>query len=225
MSKKLVLFDIDGTLIRMKKHFMPGLMLHLLTELGGELSQDSEMKFAGRTDRDIFSEIIDLYRLNNVSFDLAKEKYLSALAQMLTPEDVITLDGARLTIEKTIDAGHEVALLTGNFEEAAFIKIDRAGLGDFFSYGAFGCNHKERKDLPSIAFELGKKRLGDQLQPEDLIIIGDTPNDIFCAQYFGAKSVAVATGPYTKADLIKHKPDILLSDLSKPEEWVPMIYT
>jgi phosphoglycolate phosphatase-like HAD superfamily hydrolase len=93
------------------------------------------------------------------------------------------------------------------------------GLSDFFQLpGAFGDDSHDRRDLPALARERINRQLGLELQPSQFIVIGDTPNDIACAQHYGARAVAVATGRmYTPAELLAHKPDALLPDLSNLE--------
>ena len=108
------------------------------------------------------------------------------------------------------------ALLTGNIEPAAHLKVEIAGLTEFFQLpGAFGDDSFDRRDLPAIAARRINEHLGAKLQPEQFIVIGDTPNDIACARHFGARALAVATGRlYSAEDLLACKPDALLQDLS-----------
>jgi phosphoglycolate phosphatase-like HAD superfamily hydrolase len=111
------------------------------------------------------------------------------------------------------------ALLTGNIEPAAYLKMDLMGLSEFFDLpGAFGDESHDRRDLPALAAERIRKHLQLELAPEQFIVIGDTPNDIACARHFGARSVAIATGRlFSAAELSEHKPDALLPDLSDVE--------
>jgi len=108
------------------------------------------------------------------------------------------------------------ALLTGNLEPAAHLKMRLVGLSHFFQLpGAFGDDSHDRRDLPALALARINHHLGLELQPSQFIVIGDTPNDIACAKHFGARAVAVATGRlYTAEDLQAHEPDALLPDLS-----------
>ncbi len=220
MKPKFVLYDIDGTLISMKSGFMPGLINELLSRLGRTETFISDVSFAGRTDRDIFSKLIALNQLDSSSFDELKQVYLDVLNEMLAPEHLDTHSGAADSIEFTGRTGHTAGLLTGNFEQAAYTKLNRAGLDHYFSTGAFGGEHHERNKLPEVAFEKGRELIGSSLEPSDMIIIGDTPNDIKCAQHFGCVSVAVSTGSYTQPELAKYKPDYLIDSLAYPENWL-----
>src|ERR1700751_3677429 len=87
------------------------------------------------------------------------------------------------------------ALLTGNVEPAAHLKIEITGLAKFFKLpGAFGDESFDRRDLPAIAAQRINEHLGANFPPEHFIVIGDTPNDVACARHFGARVLAVATG-------------------------------
>ena len=99
---------------------------------------------------------------------------------------------------------------------AARLKLSLVGLADFFRLpGAFGEDSHDRRDLPAVARERLSRHLQIDLSPEQLIVIGDTPNDIACARHFGARAVAVATGRgYTADELAAHSPDAVLPDLA-----------
>jgi len=111
------------------------------------------------------------------------------------------------------------SLLTGNVEPTAHLKLRLVGLADFFRLpGAFGEDSHDRRDLPALALERLSRHLRLELKPSQLIVVGDTPNDIACARHAGARSVAVATGrAYSAEDLRTHDPDAVLPDLSDTE--------
>lgn len=223
MRPKFILYDIDGTLVSIKSGFMPGLIDELLRRLGRDEAIITDTSFAGRTDRDIFSRLLESNGLDTSAFDSLKKVYLQVLDEMLATDHLITHDGAGKSIEYCTSNGHAAGLLTGNFEEAAFTKLNRAGLDHYFTTGAFGGEHHDRNMLPEVAFEKGREMIGSSLQPSDMIIIGDTPNDIGCAKHFGCVSVAVSTGSYSADQLAEHKPDYLIHTLDQPEEWLSKI--
>jgi len=119
------------------------------------------------------------------------------------------------------------ALLTGNIQPAAYLKMELAGLSEFFELpGAFGDDSHDRRDLPALAAERINRQLDLNLEPRQFIVIGDTPNDIDCARYFGARAVAVATGRlYRTEDLLEFNPDALLPDLSNVNEVMEILAT
>jgi phosphoglycolate phosphatase-like HAD superfamily hydrolase len=111
------------------------------------------------------------------------------------------------------------ALLTGNIEPAAYLKVEVAGLAHFFTLpGAFGDESFDRRDLPALAAERINRHLGVELAPEQFIVIGDTPNDVACARHFGARVIGVGTGRVHSFDELRAcKPDALLPDLMDTE--------
>jgi len=119
-------------------------------------------------------------------------------------------------LERMVDDRRFVAsLLTGNVERLAEAKLRVAGIGHHFrARGAFGSDAEERDHLPQIAAERLKSALGGELEPHRFVIVGDTPRDISCARYFGARVVAVASGQYGLEELQSYSPDAVLPDLS-----------
>jgi len=114
---------------------------------------------------------------------------------------------------------YESALLTGNIEPMAYLKMELVGLDHFFKLpGAFGEESHIRRDLPERAAARINKHLQLDLTPDQFIVIGDTPNDIDCARHFGARAVVVGTGRfYSREELLECKPDAWLADLSDAE--------
>jgi len=127
------------------------------------------------------------------------------------------LPGVRKTLEAlAAHPRYESALVTGNIKPMAELKMELVGLSQFFTLpGAFGDESHNRRDLPARAAERIRKHLQMDLAPEQFIVIGDTPNDIDCAQHFGARSVAVGTGRfYSREEILACEPDAVLNDLS-----------
>jgi phosphoglycolate phosphatase len=163
----------------------------------------ARVEAAGRTDVEIARHIALLSDLSAQRFDdgigelhaVCVEEYaerapadLSATVAPGVPALLEELSGRE---------GHVLALLTGNLEPIARLKLDRAGLGAFFArgQGAFGSDDEDRAALPAIA--RGRAGSGDEPYPRrGTVVIGDTPRDIACAHGDGVRCVAVATGPY-----------------------------
>jgi phosphoglycolate phosphatase-like HAD superfamily hydrolase len=108
------------------------------------------------------------------------------------------------------------SVLTGNMQAVAALKLHLTNLDDLIDMrmGAYGSDHRHRVELPGFALQRAQTVLGTTLRGSDLVIIGDTPNDIACGKAHGARTVAVATGPFTVADLAAHHPDAVLPDLA-----------
>lgn len=216
MAPKIIFFDIDGTL--------------LLTggagqkALGRSLTQEFQVNFpfegvltAGRTDRGITDEIFERYGLENTaeSRQRFRTAYLQQLPQSLNDAPGVLLPQVRELIEELANIDNIVlSILTGNYEEAAWIKLRHYKLDAFFSFGGFGDHHPARDDVARNALASAESHLGYELDGKDTMVIGDTPADITCARAIGAKAVGVATGSYKSAQLHPHNPDLLFDDFS-----------
>lgn len=218
---KLFLFDIDGTLVNVKRGFMHHLLESVLSGFGLTDVDLSQHRFAGRTDLDIFHSIINSEFKNpdETLLGRIKQSYLKALDQQLRPEHVTLIDHVMETLSFFDQNRFSYGLLTGNFKESAYIKLNRAGLDGYFKFGAFGSYHTDRNRLPEIALREARKFYRKDFLPQQVVIIGDTPKDIACAQHFGAISVAVTTGYYTRSELQEYEPDFLLDHLSGSIDW------
>ncbi|HSA54410.1 MAG TPA: HAD hydrolase-like protein, partial [Gemmatimonadaceae bacterium] len=109
---------------------------------------------------------------------------------------------------------HVPGLLTGNLEPGAARKLEAAGIDmGFFVVGAFGSDHERRDELPAIARQRARDRLGHELPGEALVIIGDTPHDVSCGRPLGARAIAVATGHFGRAELAACGPAAVFEDL------------
>lgn len=221
---RIILWDIDGTLIRSAR---PGgykdYTIPVLKELFGTAGQLADMQVSGMTDMQIFIEALSSHGITHDDvrnrMHILSER-LTAEARKVTGNGVTffeLLPGARETLEALEEhPRYRSALLTGNIEPMAYLKMELVGLEKFFTLpGAFGHESHNRRDLPALAAERIRAHLQLDLKPEEFIVIGDTPNDIDCARYFGARAVAVGTGRlYSKEAVLEHAPDKFLPDLS-----------
>lgn len=113
---------------------------------------------------------------------------------------------------------HRLAVLTGNLREGAAIKLRHFRIDRHFPTGAFGDDHHDRNELGPIARQRALETFGESFAPADIAVIGDTPRDVACARAFGARAIAVATGCASPEQLAASQPDLFLEDLSNPEE-------
>lgn len=217
--KPILLFDIDGTLLHVKRSFMKDVMQCILEDLQIRENPLADMSFAGRTDRDIFNEMAGLlaHESHNKEelFYQIKESYLNIVLKELSAEHLNVIEGAFEAVQAAAEHQIHMGLCTGNFREAAHKKLKAAGFDVVFNFGGFGCEHADRKHLPEAAHQEYVEYSGSVPQRDHYMIIGDTPNDIRSAQYFGAKSVAVTTGHFSKDHLQKHKPDRIVDSLQE----------
>ena len=221
---RILLWDIDGTLIRSsraggyKVYTIP-----VLEEIFGTAGQLADMRVSGMTDLQIVFEALNDAGISQEEI-LARADVLVARlteeARRVTGNGVKffeLLPGVRETLEAlAAHPRYESALVTGNIKPMAELKMELVGLEKFFTLpGAFGDESHNRRDLPARAAERIRKHLGIDLAPEQFIVIGDTPNDIDCARHFGARAVAVGTGRfYTRDEIVACEPDAILDDLS-----------
>jgi phosphoglycolate phosphatase-like HAD superfamily hydrolase len=204
----LLLFDIDGTLLLKASEAHALALYEALRRVHGIEMPDGRIEAAGRTDGDIARQLLTLAGVSAERIDARADAVRAACCEAyahLCPGDLSAhvAPGVPEVLE-TLHAreGVRLALLTGNLEPVARLKLLRAGLGRFFprGQGAFGSDHEDRAALPEVA----RRRAGTAQAPyprERTVIIGDTPRDIMCARADGAKVVAVATGPYRAEDL------------------------
>ena len=221
---RILLWDIDGTLIRsLRVGAYKDYTIPVLEEMFGTSGRLASMRVSGMTDLQIIAEA-----LRDEGFthhDIREQIHL--LSERLTAEaKKITgngepffevLPGVKETLEVlSKHPRYRSALVTGNIEAMAQLKMELVGLDRFFTLpGAFGDESHERRDLPTRAAERINRYLQTDLSPKQFIVIGDTPNDIDCAHHFGARAVAVGTGRfYSNDELLACKPDAWLEDLS-----------
>lgn len=216
---KLILFDIDGTLVDCGGQARTAFAT-ALHAVFGESGPIDEYDFSGKTDTRI---IIDLMTAAGRARDevLAtlprlKDEYLDTLDRSLERERMRVLPGIEPLLEHLVERDDIVlALLTGNFERGARIKLSRHDLNRYFGFGSFGDNVFDRNDLPPIALERALASTGRNFAARDTMIIGDSVLDVACARAHGIACLAVATGRTTRADLEAVQPTWLVDDLSQ----------
>ena len=217
--ERLILFDIDGTILN-TGGVAAGAFREALMEVFGTSGPREGYSFAGKTDPQIARELLAsgegaretvAERLNEVW-----ASYLPRLAERLQESDIRLLPGIRVLVERLHAAPNAVlGLLTGNLADGARLKLGAAGLNfDDFAVGAFGSDHAERSCLPLIAIERAEARYGHRFTGKSIVIIGDTPLDVACGEHLGVRTIAVATGSYSETELAACNPDHLFASLA-----------
>ncbi|WP_018128535.1 HAD family hydrolase [Balneola vulgaris] len=215
----IALFDIDGTLLRVQHSFVRPMLRAILQEFEIDYPNMEKDAFSGRTDHDILNSFLVNHGYSNSLYSQIKERYIQQTDTLLAPEHVEPLPYIHQAIDFFDAMNAEVGLLTGNYPRSAQAKLRAAQIEYPFSFGIFGEFHKNRNDLPLLALDEVKDRLGVQPDPSKFLIIGDTPKDVECAKFAGMKSVAIATGNYSYEELMETDADIVLHNLSEPEVW------
>jgi phosphoglycolate phosphatase-like HAD superfamily hydrolase len=214
--KKLLLWDIDGTLIASGNAGMAALRTGLRDALGIDGSLD-DIEFAGRTDRWIIRRIFEKFTVPHTAenFDRYVAGYIAALPAALHNPRARVLPGARALLAAAATRPDLAqGLLTGNLRAGARAKLSHHALWDYFPFGAFADDAELRNDLGPHALARARAHTGVTLAPDRVWIIGDTPHDITCARAIGARVLAVATGSHSLDTLAAHMPDALLPDLA-----------
>ena len=224
---RILLWDLDGTLVRGKRFgTFKDYTIPMLETVFGTAGSLRDMVVSGMTDLQIVEESLRSEGITREHISARKDQlrtcYIEEMKRAVRDgaHVIEAIPGALETLQALDEhPRYQSALLTGNIEPAAHLKVDAAGLARFFTLpGAFGDESFDRRDLPALAVARVNKQLGVELQPAQFIVIGDTPNDIACARHFGARVVAVATGRIHSAEeLLAHKPDALLPDLVDTE--------
>lgn len=205
MTPKLLLFDIDGTLVLRGSAQHAEAVHHALREVHGIDPTRAEIEAAGRTDADIARQILAAEGVAPEDIDAAAATVLGAVADAydrLCPDDLSHLVAPG--VPEVLDAftarqDLRLSLVTGNIERVAHRKLAAARIGHHFAFGqgGFGSDHELRDRLPAIA----RQRAGG-VAPEHAVVIGDTPRDIACARADGCAVIAITTGPYA-ADALR----------------------
>jgi phosphoglycolate phosphatase len=222
-SLRVLLWDLDGTLVHGKRYgVFKDYTIPMLETVFGTAGSLHGMIVSGMTDLQIVEEALRGAGITREQISARKDElrrcYIEEMKRAVGngAHIIEAMPGAR-DILSALDAHprYRNALLTGNIEPAAHLKVEITGLAEFFKLpGAFGDESFDRRDLPAIAARRINEYLGASLEPEQFIVIGDTPNDIACARHFGARVVAVATGRIHSADDLRAcEPDALLPDL------------
>ncbi len=216
---KLILFDIDETMLSSDGVGRRALC-RALSEVSGHEIDSSKVLLSGKTDPQICQEILQANGLSLAELEgglpRIYQTYLPHLEREIAESKNFRLHTGvealldALAINKTV----YLALLTGNIEPAARLKLAPFSVNRFFATGAYGCDSADRMRLPEIATQRASALFSVQFQSQEVVIIGDSVNDVRCAQGFGARSVAVTTGKTPRQEIEAVNPDYLLPSLA-----------
>lgn len=244
MSYKLVLFDIDGTLIDSGKVGSLSLRKTFFTLYG---IKDVLQNFFldGKTDPQIIKELLKNYNIdknqlpkynyqpkilyngksfsNQVNFLLSI--YLTFLNEEATQNKSGYIKPGITEILETLSKKENIilALLTGNIEQGAKIKLEMFDLNKYFKFGAFGSDSEKREELVPIVKRRACNLFNTDITEKNIFVIGDSVRDIWCAKPHGVISVAVATGMTPYEELEKEKPNYLFHDLSDIKKFMDIL--
>lgn len=220
MKKYLLLFDIDGTLVRLNTGVAAPIFANAIKQvIGINIELHPTLSFAGRTDYGILQEIL---RHNDYSENISREKIgeiynliYQDFQKLLSSDTIKILPGVKDLLELLyIDDRFILGILTGNFEKNAILKIEFFNLQHYFKFGVFGDFAIDRNDLPLQALRLANTSTNLHFTAQQCLVIGDTQIDILSAKQSNMRSLAVATGILDKSQLAEHSPDLLFENFS-----------
>lgn len=218
MTRRLILWDVDGTLLS-TDGIAAAAMREAMRQVIGPAAPMERTAYAGKTDWQIIRESFPSLPPETIRERL--HQFVSVYTTLLEArrEDLLArsqaLPGVVTALKALAPAGFQ-APLTGNVAAVARLKLACVGLISFLDLeaGAYGDDHYHRPALVPIAAARAAARYGYAFQGPQIVVIGDTPHDIACGKANGARTVAVATGPYSLEELLAHEPDAALPNLT-----------
>jgi phosphoglycolate phosphatase len=214
---RLILFDIDGTLLSAGRAARDSILAALRSVLGWKGSADGN-DFSGKTDPQILRELVE-GSVGRDRFDATLgevlDRYVEELESRLRPDAVVPKPGIPALLERLSREPRVVlGLLTGNIERGARLKLGPPDFNRFFPFGAFGDDSADRYCLPAVAVARARERTGGDFPAAAVVVIGDSVHDVGCGRSLGARTIAVATGPTSAERLAALRPHALFSDFS-----------
>ena len=215
---RLVLFDIDGTLVHTGGAGTKAFSQTFAASFG--LTHGAErMKFAGRTDVSLVREFFQIHDVpaSAEHFRQFFADYVFWLDHIVAQSNGGECAGVTDFIAELLALPQPpmLGLLTGNIRLGAEIKLRRFGLWDYFVMGGFADDHEDRNHIAVAALQRGRRVLDPHLHPQEIVVIGDTPFDVRCGKFIGAKTLAVATGGSSYAELKPHAADWTVENLGQ----------
>ena len=229
--KKLVLFDIDGTLLWTDGAGRRAIHAALRAELGIDGPFDG-VRFDGKTDPQIIRELLAAARreedVPDSRIEAVCRRYVGLLEGELAAgrRALRVFPGVLGLLDRLAERRDTlIGLLTGNVVDGALLKLRAAGIGpERFRVGAYGSDAADRSALPAIAAERAVSLMGRSPLGDEIVIIGDTPSDMSCGRALGVRAIGVATGPYTVTQLLDAGGYAAFADLADPAPVLEAIY-
>lgn len=225
MSARLILFDIDGTLIRPNGIGRAAIRPTLRHLVGRDTALDG-LSLAGKVDWGIWRELLAREGITAAEVDARlgeiSDRYIAELARVLAADDgprPELLPGVVALLERLSGSNDVVlGLLTGNFARSASLKLEAAGLARYFRVGAYGEDAPERASLPAVAVaRAARLDPGIPREGAGIVIIGDTEHDVSCGAALGVRTLGVATGARAAATLRAAGADLVVNSLAETD--------
>lgn len=219
-GRRLILWDIDSTLVNTGSAGLHALVRATVESFGGNGDLDG-VEIAGRTDTGIARQILEKFGepVTDERIHSFLDRYVALLPEELPKRNGRVLPGVRQLLEDLArQPDKTLGLLTGNLERGARLKLGHYDLWQFFPFGAFADDHHDRNALGPCALTRATAHARFDFRPEQVDVVGDTGHDIACGKAFGARTIAVATGSWSRERLAACQPDFLFDDLANVDE-------
>jgi len=223
MIRKLLIWDIDGTLVdcgsagrlAMDKTFK---------ELYGVDNGFEGICMAGRLDQVILKDALKTHGIDQADLEVFYAHYKHVLDDVLDKTDVKVYKGVIDVLEYTKNR-HDLlnVISTGNSEVGAWLKLKHAGIDHHFEHGGFGCGFSKREDLVGHIIRDVENKHQISLKSNHVFVIGDTPHDITSGKHHDATTIAVLTGHYTREELQAYEPTYIIDNFSKIDDFIDML--
>lgn len=226
---KLILWDIDGTMVIVKRGVYDPLFAEMCREIYGRDVEMGNYRYSGKTDRGIIHELGEMAGFSEVDVEAklptAADFIARGLEERLDKKDIKLLPNVIELLE--IFDKHEgvvQGLLTGNLPKCAELKLRPFDIDRYFKFGVYGIESRDRNELGPIALERAIEHMPHPpLHPKDVIIIGDSIRDVECANAIGATCIITLTGHTPISELSPLQPDFIVNDLSDTEGIMRMV--
>ena len=221
LMRKLVLFDIDQTLVKVV-HIHSEAYAEMFREVFGVEGKMEDVKYDGKRFPEIVREVALLHDVGEMAIESKQEEALQCFVKHFTeklPEDISEhiLPGVFTLLEKISQDNHVLGIVTGNSRPITEAILRTAKIYDYFKVFAYGTEAQSREKLVELALKKADEKYFIHFKEKDLVIIGDSIHDIDSGKPRGARTIAVATGSYSSDELKEHEPDYIFKDMRNAE--------
>ena len=222
---KLVLFDIDKTLL-VGSTFHYTALKNALSEVYGIENPPAVVNMQGMTDLKIICATLSQVDIDLKTIKLGLDKCMELMyvnfRETLQKKDLMILDGVKILLENLKRLDVHMGLVTGNMEDIAWLKLEKVGLNEYFQFGGFGDKVLKRSVLVKNALKASETKIG-VIDKEKIFLIGDTPRDILGGQKIGVRTIGVATGDFSKEELVIAGAEFIFEDLKDTKKVLKVI--
>lgn len=223
MIRKLLIWDIDGTLVDCGSAGHQA-MERTFEELFSIENGFEGISMAGRLDQVILKDAFDRHEVEHTDLSIFYERYEKILDEVLEEIEVRLYDGIEAVLSYAADHKELLNVIsTGNCEVGAWLKLKHAGIDKYFEHGGFGCGFTQRRHLVGQIIKDVETRYEVELQDKNVFVIGDTPHDITSGKHHNATTIAVLTGHYSREQLLAYQPTYIIENFAQLDDFIDML--